>query len=435
MYRFEHPARFATIAIALCLSLNRVDSVVADETVQSDLAAVLDVRPDGVGHVEARAASERLSELPSADVGQVLDGMAGASPLAKNWLRVIAGSVADNGEFPKQELLAFLADRDRNADARFLAFQMLTVREPESLPSLIEGAETDPSLPLRHLAISRLLDQATRETEAGNNDAAVNALKTVLAEGRNPDQLKAAAGALEKLGQPVDLAEELALVRRWWVLATYPNTDSRHFDTAYLPETVYAETGRLPADWLAEGAAIRRGEPAGDASAGQVARVVSTADSLGMVDLNAPLENAKDAIVYAYAEFHITPTGPAAAKGDDKAAAKGDDKVAAEGDGNVAAKGDGNVAAEARLGCINANKVWVNGKLVTANEVYHSGSRIDQYVGDCELVPGVNTVLVKICQNAQTEAWAQDWGFQFRLTDPAGAAIPVTLIAPAPSAD
>jgi hypothetical protein len=411
MNRIEHPARFATIAIALCLSLIRVDLVVADETVESDLAAVLDVRPDGVGHIEARAASARLSELPSGDVARILDGMAGASPLAKNWLRVIAGSVADNGEFPKPELLAFLADRDRDADARFLAFQMLTVRQPESLPSLIEGAETDPSLPLRHLAISRLLDQATGETEAGNNAAAVEALKIVLAEGRNPDQLKAAADALEKLGQPVDLAEELALVRRWWVLATYPNTDSRHFDTAYLPETVYVETGRLPADWLAEGAAIRRGEPAGDASAGQVARVVSTADSLGMVDLNAPLENAKDAIAYAYAEFHITQAGAAAAEG------------------------DGKVAAEARLGCINANKVWVNGELVTANEVYHSGSRIDQYVGDCELVPGVNTVLVKICQNAQTEAWAQDWGFQFRLTDPAGAAIPVTLIAPAPSAE
>jgi hypothetical protein len=403
MNRFEHPARLATIAIALCLFLVRVDSVVAAESVESDLAAVLNVQPDGVGHVEARAASARLSELPSGDVDRILDGMAGASPLAKNWLRVIAGSVANNGEFPKRELLAFLADRGRNADARFLAFQMLTVRQPESLPELIEGAETDPSLPLRHLAISRLLDRATRETEGGNNDAAAKVLKTVLAEGRNPDQLKAAAGALEKLGQPVDLANELALVRRWWVLATYPNTDSRHFDTAYLPETVYAEQGSLPAEWLSDGAAIRRGQPAGDAPAGQAARIVSTTDPLGTVDLNAPLENAKDAIAYAYAEFQIS--------------------------------GDGKVAAEARLGCINANKVWVNGKLVTANEVYHSGSRIDQYVGDCELVPGVNTVLVKICQNAQTEAWAQDWGFQFRFTDPAGAAIPVTLIAPAPSAD
>jgi hypothetical protein len=73
-----------------------------------------------------------------------------------------------------------------------------------------------------------------------------------------------------------------------------------------------------------------------------------------------------------------------------------------------------------RLGCINANKVWVNGKEVMATEVYHSGSMLDQYIAKCELKKGTNRVLLKICQNEQTESWAQDWQFQFRLTDLTG---------------
>lgn len=382
--------------------ISTTNSVRAEEAVELDLAAIRNVKPAGAGHVELKAAAGRLSQLPSSQVGQVLDSMSGASPLAENWLRVIAGSVADNGPFPKEQLTAYLKDRTRDPDARFLAFQILTVRDPESLPPLIEGAETDPSLPLRHLAISRLIDRAKAETEAKDNDAAKQTYKLVLAEARNPDQLKSAAKSLETLGEKVDLAKQLAMVRDWWVLATYDNKDTQHFNTEYLPESTYIAAGKLPASWLKPGAAIRRGEVPADTPAGQVATRVTSDDELGMVNLNPPLENAKDSIAYAYAEFTLSPS---------------------------AASGK-TTAAEVRLGCINANKIWINGKLVTANEVYHSGTRIDQYIGDCELKDGVNTVLIKVCQNAQTESWAQDWQFQFRFTDRSGAALPIELTTP-----
>ena len=55
-----------------------------------------------------------------------------------------------------------------------------------------------------------------------------------------------------------------------------------------------------------------------------------------------------------------------------------------------------------------------------ANEVYHSGNMLDQYVAPCELRQGTNQILLKICQNEQEESWAQEWEFQFRLTDPSG---------------
>ncbi len=394
--------KMLSVGYLMLASLAATSLLRAEDAADIDFAAIRNVKPDGVGHVEAKAAAGRLSQLPSGQVGQVLDAMTGASPLTENWLRVIAGSVADNGPFPREQLTAYLKDRTRAAAARHLAFQMLTVRDPESLPMLIQGAETDPSLPLRHLAISRLINRAEAEIEAQDNAAAMQTYRLVLAQARNPDQLKSAAKSLEKLGEKVDLAKQLAMIRDWWVLATYDNQDTQHFNTEYLPESIYIDEGKLPTTWLKPGAAIRRGEVPEDTPAGQVATRLTSDDELGMVNLNPPLDNGKNSIAYAYAEFTLVPSGSS----------------------------DKTIPAEARLGCINANKVWVNGKLVTANEVYHSGTRIDQYIGACELNEGVNTVLVKVCQNAQTESWAQDWQFQFRFTDRSGAALPVVLTTP-----
>jgi hypothetical protein len=39
------------------------------------------------------------------------------------------------------------------------------------------------------------------------------------------------------------------------------------------------------------------------------------------------------------------------------------------------------------------------------------------------LKKGTNKILVKTCQNEQTESWAQDWKLQIRITDTAGKAL------------
>ena len=88
--------------------------------------------------------------------------------------------------------------------------------------------------------------------------------------------------------------------------------------------------------------------------------------------------------------------------------------------------------AELRLGCITANKLWLNGELLTANNVYHSGTQIDQYVSRGRLRAGQNAILLKICQNDQTEPWAQNWQFQLRVCDPIGTAILATNRQPLP---
>ena len=78
---------------------------------------------------------------------------------------------------------------------------------------------------------------------------------------------------------------------------------------------------------------------------------------------------------------------------------------------------------EIRLGTPNGWKLWVNGKLVFAHEEYHQLTQMDQYRTPVLLQAGTNRILLKICQNEQTEDWAQDWEFQVRVCDSSGTAV------------
>ena len=78
---------------------------------------------------------------------------------------------------------------------------------------------------------------------------------------------------------------------------------------------------------------------------------------------------------------------------------------------------------ELRLGSTNANKVWLNGELLTSNHIYHTGRDVDQYVGRGRMKKGANQILLKIAQNEQAEVWAQDWQFQLRICNRIGTAI------------
>ncbi len=115
----------------------------------------------------------------------------------------------------------------------------------------------------------------------------------------------------------------------------------------------------------------------------------TTQDEFGVVDLNTALGKHKGAIAYARGEF-----------------------VAAEPRD-----------VEFRIGCITGHKLWLNGELVTANHVYHTGMYIDQYTGRGRLKAGRNVLLLKIAQNEQTDSWAQEWRFQIRVCDQYGTAI------------
>jgi hypothetical protein len=78
---------------------------------------------------------------------------------------------------------------------------------------------------------------------------------------------------------------------------------------------------------------------------------------------------------------------------------------------------------QVRVGSINAVKVWVNGQPLISREVYHAGGQIDQYSAPVKLNAGNNLVLIKVCQNEQTESWAQQYYFQCRFCDSTGLAV------------
>ena len=391
MFAQNRSVSWLTLVTLACLvaTTNRESVFAQDVSLSSAIIAIKNVGLNADGYPAATAAANQLASQPSSNAAGILAAMRDATPLAKNWLRIVAADVGDNGTFPKESLLAFFRDRTHDNDARHAAYQMLIASDPLIKPTLLVTAVDDPSLPIRHQAIAALLDQAKQEKEAGNNDAAKSLYAAVIASGRNPDQLQGAIKAMDDLGEKIDLAVELGLIRKWWVIGTFDNTDSAEFATIYPPESVCVQTNQLPGDWLKAGAIVPDNEGS-DKSA--TTHFVTSEDSFGVVDINPTLEKAKDVIAYCYVKLEI----PEA------------------------------IDAVARLGCITASKVWVNGDEVMANEVYHSGSRIDQYEGDCQLKSGTNTVLLKICQNAQTEPWAQDWQFQFRFTDRFGAAIKPT---------
>ena len=62
-------------------------------------------------------------------------------------------------------------------------------------------------------------------------------------------------------------------------------------------------------------------------------------------------------------------------------------------------------AIEVRAASATAIKVFVNGREVLARESYHQSFDRDMYTAPARLTKGRNTILVKVCQNDQSEAW------------------------------
>jgi hypothetical protein len=48
---------------------------------------------------------------------------------------------------------------------------------------------------------------------------------------------------------------------------------------------------------------------------------------------------------------------------------------------------------------------------------------LDQFRVQAHMKAGKNRILLKVCQNEQTEDWAQTWRFQLRVCDAAGTAV------------
>ena len=342
--------------------------------VQAALAAVRSVQINGGNHLEAQAAAKTLSALESSQLVTVLKAFDGASPLAKNWLMGVAGAIVrQSDQLPKEALVSFLKETSNDSDARYWVFELLTQNDGEMRKQWLGEMANDPSLDIRYLAVAQKIEQYN----AAKSDIA--AYRQLLDLARHTEQLKEITAKLREAGEGVDLARQYGFLMNWQLIGPFDNREEKGFDVVYGPEQ----------DYLAKPQEKPAGTYAGKEGQGCVWIEGKTVADDGLLDI-APLYNKeKGAIVYGYTEFMA----------------------------------DEAVAADIRLGCINANKVWVNGQEISSNKVYHASSSIDQYVGKTELKKGLNTIFVKICQNEQTQAWAQDWSFQLRVCDATGKAI------------
>ncbi|MCA9237213.1 MAG: hypothetical protein KDA44_17185 [Planctomycetales bacterium] len=345
----------------------------------ASLTQLAQAGPQPAGQAELAAAWQEVSEAPIDQLPQVLAAMHDATPVGENWLRTAADAIAerqlaDAGTLPAALLEEVVSDQSQPPRGRRVAYEWLLRVDDQADDRLLPTMLNDPSLDLRYDAVAALVASA----EAANDETTKKSLYSeALAASRNVVQIQQIADALGELGESVDLAELMGFVRQWRLIGPFDNTDLAGFAAEYPPERSLKLDGPVAG------------------KAGPVAwQEFTTTDKLGVVNLNEAIGNEK--LVVAYALATLRPSE--------------DRRV------------------EFRLGSKNAVKIWINGRELAAYEVYHSGEDVDQYVVSADLAADrPNTVLVKVCQNAKSQPWEQDWQFQMRVTDHLGGAVDVAV--------
>ncbi|MEM9828714.1 MAG: hypothetical protein AAF958_19160 [Planctomycetota bacterium] len=359
--------------LMLAILVTRATPAGAESPTREAIDTINALEKLGANHQQVQAAADQLRTLDSKSLPRLFDAMKSASPLAKNWFRGIAADIARESGMPKSsELMAYIVDRTRNPDGRALALTMLMDVDAEAAEEVIAGALNDPSLLIRQRAVDAAIAKAN--TLESDEDK-IEQLRTTLAAARHPRQLEKLVRMLRDLKADVTIADALQMWTRWQAIAPFDNRNEKGYAIAYPPEKQFVAGSGVDFDAKFDG------------KAGPVVWKIVEGDlESGYVDLAKAYNKEKGAIVYVTGTIDSISTVP----------------------------------AQVRLTTKNANKIWLNGKEIGANEVYHSGSVLDQYICDCELVEGENRFLLKLCQNEQEEGWAQEYAFQFRLTDPAG---------------
>jgi hypothetical protein len=364
--------------VFLWLVLSPAANGAQPESLPEALAAISRLGPNGEGHAQAMVAWKQIASADGSLLPEILRAMSKDHVLANNWLRAAVESIVDRElaagrELPIRNLQLFLEDTRNAPRGREIAFDLVTRFNQPLRDQLLSGMLDDPSLELRRLAISRVLEGVESKLASGDREPTVAALRTALTHARDADQIESLAAKLRQVGEPVNLTRHFGFITQWHLAAPFDNTNVSGFDREYPPEkgvdlhTTYVGKNGQHVQWVAH----------------------TTSHEYGQVDLNKALDKHKGAVAYAYTEFISRVDRP----------------------------------VDLRLGSGNANKIWLNGEFLTGNNVYHSGEAIDQYITKGSLKKGKNQILLKICQNEQTEEWAQVWQFQVRVCDELGTAI------------
>lgn len=348
----------------------------AAEDLSKPIETLRAVQKEGQGNEAAGKAWQEIVKADASALPEVLKGMNGANPLAENWLRAAVGVIADEAlkskKMPVDALVAFLKDTKNSPNARVVAFDLIHRADEKLAENLTPTLLNDVSSDLRRHPVAKLIEAGDTAMDKKDKDSAVAAYQKGLGGARDEDQIKALTKKLRDLGQQVDLPKHFGFLMSWKLIAPFSNADRGGFDTVYPPEK------ELKFDASYEGKS-------------KEAKWVDfiSKDEYGKIDFNKPFGMEKSVVGYAATDFFSEEDRP----------------------------------AEIRIGCKNGWKVWLNGELLFARDEYHRGAKLDQYKLPCQLKKGKNTILVKCCQNEQTEQWTVEWEFQLRVCDATGTAI------------
>jgi len=375
VFKLERASQRFLMGFAVLVIGNLFAATATFADTKTAIDSVRQIGAEGAGFPDARRAVDELRELPSERVFEIFEAMRDADPVAENWFRGIAADIVRRSGPPSLENLeSYLNDTTQSDSGRAAAMSLLETAAPKRFATWLKSRLDDPSLLIRERAVAAEMQRLDQASDEPPETVTVQLLR-VLESARHPTQVSTLIKKLSDAGDPVTTASAFAMIQNWYSIGPFDNREGIGFDETYGPETTFRTNGRVNLEETFAGKdGVVRWQP------------ITTTGDEGVVDLAGAYDKEKGAVAYVYARF----------------------ESATERD------------AQARLGCICANQVWINGKRVMSNEVYHAGSMIDQYVGDCQLVKGTNRILLKICQNEQTESWAQEWEFQFRLTDPTG---------------
>jgi hypothetical protein len=335
--------------------------------------ALTKIGAKGTGNEQAVRAWPAVQKLNVSSVPNLLEAMNKANDLGDNWIRSAISEILDRDKtgFPDKQILAYLKDDENTGSSRKLAFEIIREHKPKIAQTLTPKFIDDREPTLRRLAVEKLLESARKAEK--NPDEAKALFEKVLSKGREVDQIKEAKEALEKAGQKVDVQTLMGFLVEWTTIGPFDNTGREGFGMEYPPEKKID----LKASYQGKNEKAKWS-------------TFSTPDPFGMLDVNLQYGEIKEVLAYAHTTF----------------------------------KSDSARPAQFRIGSKNAWKLWLNGELLFARDEYHrGGTRVDQFIIDGKLSKGTNEILVKVCQNEQTQPWTKQWEFCLRVTDPSGTAL------------
>ncbi len=347
------------------------------------LGRIKAVGKEGAGSVEAAQAWKELTARGPEVLLDILTALDDARPIAANYLRSAVEAVADRAlasgkSLPKDKLEVFVRDTRRDGAARRLAYDYLVRLDPKTPDRLLPGMLDDPGAELRRDAVAVVLAQAKGQLDQGDRDGARITYQKALKHARARDQVQQIAKQLKGLGVDVDLTRQFGYLARWMVIGPFDNTGGTGFHTTYPPE---------------KGIDLNAAYPGKGGKKVRWTEYIPT-KPLGEVDFNKIFGEQKGVVAYAFTAVESPAAQP----------------------------------VEIRATSNDAVRIYLNGKEVFQREEYHHGTRMDQHVGRGTLKAGRNEILIKVCQNEQTEEWTRLWHFQLRVCDALGGSVPLTVV-------